>query len=167
MPFPVTVSHDFDHVTLDFYHKTFSVKKHCNCSGTNAGSKAVWTNEFMYVRLRIHCRFDFVCIAFPRHRPSKHKHQTSQEVQISHDTDLQNTNTRHPRSIHPMGDKFPMSPTFKIRTPDIPGACIPWVANFPCHRPSKPDIPEAYIPGGSNFPWHQPSKYKHQTSHKG
>ena len=50
----------------------------------------------------------------------------------SHGTDLQSTSTRHPRKF-----KFPTTQTFKIRTPDIPGAYIPWGTNFPSHRPSK------------------------------
>ena len=48
---------------------------------------------------------------FPQHRPSQYEHQTSQERtshgrQISHVTDLQNTNTRHPRSVHPTGGQI-------------------------------------------------------------
>ena len=56
-------------------------------------------------------------------------------------TDLQNTNIRHPRRV-----KFPTTQTFKMQTPDIPGG-----SNFPCHRPSKYE--------------HQPSQ--EQTSHGG
>ena len=73
----------------------------------------------------------------------------------SHDTDLQNTNTRHHRSVHPTGGKFPMLSTFKIQNTRHPRSIHPRGVKFPMSPTfiiQTPDIPEAYIPGRSNFP---------------